>query len=94
MTGFEWDPVKNVSNYHKHGVMFEEAAAIFEGPVLSGLDYSTTEPREKSFGLLGGVVVICVIHTDRGRKIRIISARRATANERKHFNAYLQKALS
>ena len=83
MKGFEWDPAKNASNLQKHGLSFEEAAEIFEGPVLSGPDYSTNEPREKSFGLLGGVVVVCVIHTDRGGKIRIISARKAIANERK-----------
>jgi uncharacterized DUF497 family protein len=94
MKGFEWDPAKNASNLQKHGLSFEEAAEIFEGPVLSGPDYSTNEPREKSFGLLGGVVVVCVIHTDRGGKIRIISARKAIANERKQFNAYLKKALS
>jgi len=94
MTGFEWDPHKNASSIEKHGLSFEEAATVFEGPVLSAADYSTNEPREKSFGLLGGVVVVCVIHTERDGKTRLISARRATANERKHFDAYLKKALS
>lgn len=97
MDGFEWDPEKNASNIRKHGLSFEEAASIFQGPVLTGPDVSGDafgEIREKSFGLLGGVVVICVIHTDRGGVIRIISARKATSNERKHFDAYLKKALS
>jgi uncharacterized DUF497 family protein len=40
------------------------------------------------------MVVVCVIHTERQGKIRIISARKATATERKHFDAYLKKALS
>jgi uncharacterized DUF497 family protein len=61
--------------------------------VLTGPDHSTDEAREKSFGLVGGVVVACVVHTDRHGKIRIISARKATANERKHFDAYLKKSL-
>lgn len=94
MAGFEWDPEKNISNLRKHGLSFEEAASIFKGPVLTGPDESSGEVRDKSFGLLGGMVVVCVIHTERQGKIRIISARKATANERKHFDAYLKKALS
>ncbi len=96
MEGFEWDPEKNASNLRKHGLSFEEAASIFQGPVLTGPDESGEfgEIREKSFGLLGGVVVICVVHTDRNGVIRIISARKATSNERKHFDAYLKQALS
>ena len=94
MDGFEWDAAKNAANTRKHGLSFEEAASIFDGPVLTGPDDSTDEAREKSFGLVGGVVVACVIHTERNGKIRIISARKATTNERKLFDAYLKKALS
>ncbi len=94
MNRFEWDPKKNASNMQKHGLSFEEAASIFDGPVLSVEDDSASEPREISFGLLGGVIVVCVIHTERNGKIRIISARKATANERKYFDAYLKKTLS
>jgi uncharacterized DUF497 family protein len=94
MEGFEWDPEKNMSNIQKHGLSFEEAASIFGGHVLTGPDDNADEYREKSFGLLGGVVVICVIHTARNGKIRIISARKATTNERKHFDDYLKKAFS
>jgi len=94
MERFEWDPAKNAANIKKHGLSFEEAVTIFDGPVLSGSDDSADEPREKSFGLIGGLVVACVIHTDRYDRIRIISARKATANERKLFDAYLKKAVS
>lgn len=93
MQGFEWDPDKNIANLGKHGLSFEEAASMFSGPVLTGPDDSVGEVRDKSFGLLGGMVVVCVIHTERQGKIRIISARKATARERKHFDAYLKKAL-
>lgn len=93
MKGFEWDPDKNIANRRKHGLSFEEAALIFDGPVLTALDHSTGEIREKSFGLLGGMVVVCVIHIERNGKIRIISARKATASERKHFDVYLKKSL-
>lgn len=91
---FEWDGTKSEANLKKHGISFAEASTIFDGPVLSAEDEGWYgEPRERSYGLLNGQVVVCVIHTDRGERCRIISARKATVNERKHFYAYLQKAL-
>lgn len=93
MSGFEWDADKNLINRRKHGISFEEAATIFDGPLFTLEDEGNhDELRERSYGLIGGVVVVCVIHTDRNGVTRIISARKATANERKHFNAYFKKA--
>lgn len=92
MGAFEWDEDKNLINQRKHGISFEEAVTIFDGPVLSLEDEGDhDEVRERSYGLIGGVVVACVIHTDRDGTTRIISARKATANERKHFHAYFKK---
>lgn len=92
MAGFEWDEEKNLANRRKHGISFEEASAIFDGPVLSREDEHLGEMRERSYGLLGANVVVCVVHTDRNGSTRIISARKATRNERKLFDAYLRKA--
>lgn len=93
MSGFEWDDEKNLANQRKHGISFEEASAIFDGSVLSVEDEGhQAEIRERSYGLIGEAVVVCVVHTDREGVTRIISARKATRNERKHFDAYLQKA--
>jgi uncharacterized DUF497 family protein len=93
MSRFEWDEDKNRANRRKHGISFEEAATIFDGPVFSVEDEGhDDEVRERSYGLIGGAVVACVIHTDRDGTIRIISARKANRNERKDFDAYLQKA--
>jgi len=93
MSRFEWDEEKNLVNQRKHGISFEEAATIFEGPVFSLEDKAHQgEVRERSYGLIGGLVVVCVFHTDRDGATRIISARKATRNERKHFDAYLKKA--
>ena len=90
MSRFEWDEEKNLVNQRKHGISFEEAST---GPVLSLEDEGhQSEVRERSYGLIGGVVVACVVHTDRDGATRIISARKATRNERKHFDAYLKKA--
>lgn len=93
MSAFEWDEAKNASNLEKHGVSFEEAREIFNGPVLEGSEeFHGAEMRVRSFGLLGGIVVVCVVYTERGGKTRIISARKATRAERNLFNDYLRKA--
>jgi uncharacterized DUF497 family protein len=93
MRRFEWDEEKDLVNRRKHGISFEEASTIFDGPVLSLEDEGhQSEIRERSYGLIGGVVAACVIHTDRDGVTRIISARKATRNERKLFDAYLKKA--
>ena len=92
MTRFEWDEDKNLANRRKHGISFHEASTIFEGRVLSLEDNGHNgEARQRSYGL-GGIVVVCVVHTDRNGVTRIISARKATRNERKLFDAYLERA--
>ena len=89
MTEFEWDPEKDRQNLAKHGISFEEAAAIFHGPTLTAEDEGEYgEIRERTYGLLRGVVVVCVVHTLRDDRIRIISARKATKAERTLFNAH------
>jgi len=88
---FEWDEAKNVTNLAKHGVRFETAALVFDDPLrLSVLDRrAPEEERWLTLGSAGGVVVLLVAHTDREEPaeevIRIISARRATATERKRY---------
>ena len=93
MREFEWDDAKNAANLVKHGISFEEAATIWNGTVVSGVDETHhSELREISFGLIGGTAIVCVVHTDRHGKTRIISARKATRNERRLYDAYLAKA--
>ena len=92
---FEWDENKNRGNKKKHGVSFEVAKLVFDDPrLLSHLDPRQRygEERWQSIGSAGGQVVLLVVHTvyedDDGEEIiRIISARKAKASERK---AYLQ----
>ena len=90
---FEWDPAKNATNRRKHGISFEEAIEIFDGPVLSRADDIHGETRERSYGLIKEVVVVCVVHTERGAARRIISARKTTRKEREEFHACLTKAI-
>lgn len=85
---YEWDDEKNRINIAKHGVSFERALQIFEGftlsVVASRFDYGET--REISIGVVNGVAYLTVAHTDRQGKIRIISARPASKNERKRYD--------
>lgn len=92
---FEWGDKKNATNLKNHGISFEEAIAIFDGPVLTNIDdrFDYGEIREVSFGFLGQTVVLSVTHTDRDNRKRIISARKATRSERRMFYAYLERAL-
>ena len=87
---FEWDPKKNQENIIRRGISFERAKTIFDGIVYTEIDdrYDYEEVREKSIGLMEGVVVVVVIHTDRNGKMRIISARKADQQERRDYYAY------
>ena len=90
---FEWDDTKDARNRAKHGISFEEAKAIFEGPVLTREDDRRDygETRFISLGSLSGVVVIVVAHTNRRGRIRMISARKANRTERKIYHDYLKE---
>jgi uncharacterized protein len=82
-----WDPVKAEANRRKHGVSFELAQRVFDDPLaLSRPDPEPEEERWQTVGLIEGVIVF-VIHTapDDEETGRIISARKATAHERKAY---------
>lgn len=83
---FEWDAVKNKINRKKHGIDFNDAKLIFEGLTLTIEDdrFDYPEKRYITFGLLVEQV-ISVVHTESVKKIRIISARKATKNEQKEY---------
>ena len=86
---FEWDPAKGESNFVKHGIRFEEACLIFDGPVLTLADRRSDygEERKISVGAIVGTVVVVVVHTDRNGGTRIISARLANRKERMLYHA-------
>ena len=85
---FEWDRKKAASNLKKHGVSFEEAMTGF-GDTLSltiaDEVHSAQEQRWVLIGLSHRSRLIVVVHVERGDGIRIISAREATAKERKVY---------
>lgn len=85
---FEWDAEKATRNYDKHGVSFEEAASVFEDALfISFLDerHSRDEERYITIGRSLGNRVLLVAHTERGLRIRIISARPATRAEERFY---------
>ncbi len=90
---FEWDEQKNKANITKHGISLEKAKGIFEGDTLTMIDdrYDYGELREISIGMVEGVLVLTVVHTDTAAsKIRLISARKANKRERKRYEQTLR----
>jgi len=83
---FEWDPAKASQNLKKHGVSFDEAVTAFFDPLSATFDdpdHSIGEQRYITVGFSSGSRLLVVGHTERGKAVRIISARPATAHERK-----------
>ena len=83
---FTWDQKKATSNRRKHEVRFEEATEVFSdrhASIFEDPDHSVLEHREIIVGMSQNRILL-VSFTERQGIIRIISARRATARERKH----------
>lgn len=88
---FEWDPVKNQTNIEKHGVSFETAKRIFDGPVASGVDTREDYGEERFIGIgRAANAVLVVVYTYRGENTRLISARPATRTERGKYSDQIQ----
>jgi len=86
-----WDAEKNAINKRKHGLSFETASLVFDDPLAtSRRDEYTREERWQTIGMISHALVL-VVHTaleidDTGAEIgRIISARKATAHERRVY---------
>lgn len=84
---FEWNRAKAAANFKKHGVRFEHAVLAFDDPfALVELDGSEDYGEER-FLLTGRAAdgILIVVYTERGERIRIISAREATEYERRNY---------
>ncbi len=90
---FEWDDTKNRANISKHGVSFEIAQRIFEGPHLTRSDTRRNygEDRYISVGEVDGMAVVVVAHTGRESRTRLISARPASRKERQAWHEHLRQ---
>ena len=82
---FEWDPKKARLNIKIHGVSFDEASTAFRDPLSQTIEDPLHSDYEERFVLIGRSIqgrLLVIVHTDRGERIRIISARLATKKER------------
>ncbi len=85
MRDFEWDEKKRVSNLEKHKIDFIDAREIFNDPErIESEILKNTEKRYQTIGKINDVVLF-VVYINRKEKARIISARRASKNERKIY---------
>jgi uncharacterized DUF497 family protein len=87
---FEWDRAKAAANQRKHKVTFDEAVSAFYDPLSATFpdpDSSRTEERLITIGHSSQERLLVVVHTEQGETIRIISARLATAHERKRHES-------
>jgi len=83
---FEWDKEKAKKNSKKHRVSFEEAVSVFYDPLnatFNDPDHSVGEQRFITIGFSSQRRLLVVSYAERGEVLRIVSARVATAHERK-----------
>lgn len=88
MLVFEWDPEKARENEQSHEVTFSEASEVFEDDHSSSVadpDHSLEEDRYLIFGVSKGGRYLVVSYTERGDRIRLISARLMTPRERRAY---------
>ena len=93
---YEWDAEKAKRNLHKHGVTFEDAAAVFLDPLALTFpdpDHSSGEDREITIGRSSRQQIVFVSHCQRGNRLRIISARKTTRRERKQYEEGIAKKI-
>ena len=87
---FEWDPKKAALNLRKHNVSFEDAQSVFSDEnalLIDDPDHSEEEDRFVLLGLSQSLRLLVVVHCYRreGKVIRIISARKAEAQEKSSY---------
>jgi uncharacterized DUF497 family protein len=84
---FEWDAAKGESNLEKHGVSFQAASRVFDDVFAYERFDFDSDPGEIRSVITGIVndVVLTVVYAERGERIRMISARRATKHEQREY---------
>jgi uncharacterized DUF497 family protein len=94
---FEWDPAKAAQNWLKHHIGFDAAAELFLDPLAISCpddDHSDDEERWVTLGKDARGRLLLLIHTfsefsSEEVVVRIISARKATKNERQQYHESL-----
>ncbi len=82
----EWDPKKAKASARKHGVSFADAVVVLSDDLAITIE--ETGHSEQRFVTIGSDAlgrILVVVYTYRGDRIRLISAREATPNERGRY---------
>jgi len=90
MLEFEWNTEKAAANYRKHEVSFDEAVTAFSDTMsltIPDPEHSEDEFRYLLLGTTWAGRLVVVSYTERGERIRLISARIATNRERKNYES-------
>ena len=84
---FEWDGEKRLANLRKHGVEFADAATAFDDDQAITVRDEDSEGEERFVTLANDALgrLLVIVFTWREERIRLISARKATRRERKHY---------
>ena len=95
---FTWDEEKAKANVRKHRVSFEEASSVFADEYVRLKHDPEHSDEEDRFIILGfsstlRILVVCHVYREGDRVIRLISARKATRNERKQYGREYEKGI-
>ena len=87
---YEWDPAKARANFDKHGVRFADAATVLEDDLALTMHdpFSDDEERWITLGRDAAGRLLVVVYTYRADRVRLISARHATAREEKQYEEH------
>ena len=92
---FEWDKGNRSKNKDKHGITIQEVEAVFRSGLALPLGIQITPlANEQRLGLIGPTINgkhLQIAFTLRDGKVRPISARPASKNERKQYEEILRK---
>ncbi len=86
---YEWDKIKAASNIRKHGIRFADAVTVLEDDSALTVEDDSAEDERRfvTIGMNDTLRMLVVVWTERRLDtIRIISARKATAHERKTYD--------
>jgi uncharacterized DUF497 family protein len=83
---YQWNPEKATAKLRKHGIDFADAVSVFSDDLAITIpDERFDEERLVTIGMDGLARVLVVVYTLRGDEIRLISARKATRQEREQY---------
>ena len=88
---FEWDESKRQANLEKHHIDFQDAKRVFYGPVFERTGSRHGEDRIFAIGVMEDIEIV-VVYVMRGKRRRIITARRAHRDERQDYANQLRGA--